>query len=121
MLGVADYGAFVRLRDGVEAIIPSSEIPPGTDLSPGARLRAEVANVDSQDRRITMSLRDVGTSDQAEQFQALSREKQANQATLGDVLKGKLAEKLQAMASRATEDNGPGPGPGESGDAGGAS
>jgi len=119
VLGVAEYGAFVRLRDGVEAIIPSSETPPGTDLNPGAKLRAEVANVDSQDRRITMSLRDVGASDQAEQFQALTREKQANQATLGDVLKGKLAEKLQAMASRATEDDGAGPGSSDGGDTGG--
>jgi len=110
VLGVAEYGAFVRLREGVEAIIPSSETPAGTDLNPGAKLRAEVSNVDSQDRRITMSLRNVGTTDQAEQFQALSREKQSTQATLGDVLKGKLAEKLQAMTSRAAEDDSDGDG-----------
>ncbi len=113
VLGVAEYGAFVRLREGVEAIIPSSEMPPGTDLNAGAKLRAEVSNVDSQDRRITMSLRDVGSTDQAEQFQALTREKTSNQATLGDVLKGKLAEKLQAMTSRVAEDEGAGDGAGD--------
>ncbi|MBN2197426.1 MAG: 30S ribosomal protein S1 [Polyangiaceae bacterium] len=117
VLGVAEYGAFVRLREGVEAIIPTSETPPGTDLTAGTKLRAEVSNVDSQDRRITMSLRNVGSSDQAEQYQALSREKQSNQATLGDVLKGKLAEKLQAIANRAAgeEPSGNGEGGDEAG------
>ncbi len=30
VLSVADYGVFVRIQDGIEAIIPSNEIPAGT-------------------------------------------------------------------------------------------
>ncbi len=100
VLSVAEYGVFVRLRDGVEAIIPSGEIPPGSNLNPGEQVRAEVSNVDSVDRRITMSLRNVGETDKADQLQALNREKASNTATLGDLLKDKLGDKLQAIAGQ---------------------
>jgi small subunit ribosomal protein S1 len=101
VLSTPDYGAFVRIREGIEALIPAGEVPVGTSLKAGDRVKAEVSNVDSQDRRITMSLRNVGVSSQAEQLAALNREKQENKATLGDLLKDKLGEKLQAM--RAAE------------------
>jgi small subunit ribosomal protein S1 len=103
VLSVAEYGVFVRLRDGVEAIIPSGEIPPGSSLNPGEQVRAEVSNVDSVDRRITMSLRNVGETDKADQVQALNREKASNTATLGDLLKNKLGDKLQAIAGQDAE------------------
>jgi small subunit ribosomal protein S1 len=101
VLSTPDYGAFVRIREGIEALIPAGEVPVGTSLKAGDRVKAEVSNVDSQDRRITMSLRNVGVSSQAEQLAALNREKQDTKATLGDLLKDKLGEKLQAM--RAAE------------------
>jgi len=100
VLSVAEYGVFVRLREGVEAIIPSGEIPPGSNLVPGEQVRAEVSNIDSVDRRITMSLRNVGETDKADQLQALNREKASNTATLGDLLKDKLGDKLQAIAGQ---------------------
>jgi small subunit ribosomal protein S1 len=107
VLSVAEYGVFVRLRDGVEAIIPSGEIPPGSNLAPGEQVRAEVSNVDSVDRRITMSLRNVGETDKADQLQALNREKASNTATLGDLLKNKLGDKLQAIAGQEAAPDAP--------------
>jgi small subunit ribosomal protein S1 len=101
ILSTTDFGAFVRISDGIEALIPSNEIPPGSDLHAGETLKAEIMNVDSMDRRITMSLRNVGGSDQAEQVQALNREKQAGRpATLGDLLREKLGEKLSSMVTK---------------------
>jgi small subunit ribosomal protein S1 len=98
ILSTTDFGAFVRISEGIEALIPSNEIPPGSDLHAGETLKAEIMNVDSMDRRITMSLRNVGSSDQAEQVQALNREKQAGRpATLGDLLREKLGEKLSSI------------------------
>ncbi|MGE5786324.1 MAG: 30S ribosomal protein S1 [Myxococcales bacterium] len=111
VLSTTDFGAFVRIVDGIEALIPSGEIPPGSDLRPGEIVKGEIMNVDSVDRRITMSLRNVGSSDQAEQVQALNREKQAGRpATLGDLLREKLGEKLstivpQVVSSESTEKN----------------
>jgi ribosomal protein S1 len=97
VLSVADYGAFVRLAEGIEAIIPANEIPTGVTLRAGEKTRAEVSNIDAMDRRVTMTLRNVGESPQAEQLEALKRE-QGKGATLGDVLKGKLGDKLQSIA-----------------------
>jgi len=90
VLAQTEYGAFVRLADGIEAIIPSGEMPVGTSLSVGEKVKAEVANVDTMDRRLTMSMLNPGASDAAEQLQVLKRESSKG-ATLGDLLKEKLA------------------------------
>ncbi len=107
VLSTTDFGAFVRIVEGIEALIPSGEIPPGSDLRPGEMLKGEIMNVDSVDRRITISLRNVGSSDQAEQVQALNREKQAGRpATLGDLLREKLGEKLSSIVPQVTPGEG---------------
>jgi small subunit ribosomal protein S1 len=98
VLSLTDFGAFVRVSDGIEALIPQSEVPPGTELKVGEIVRAEIMNIDGVDRRITMSLRNVGGSAQAEQVQALNREKVAGRpATLGDLLREKLGDKLSSI------------------------
>src|SRR6478736_3158643 len=90
VLAQTEYGAFVRIADGIEAIIPSGEMPVGTTLSVGEKVKAEVANIDTMDRRLTMTMLAPGTSDAAEQLQVLKRES-GKGATLGDLLKEKLA------------------------------
>jgi len=73
----------VRVAEGIEALIPQSEFPQGVELHVGDLVKAEIMNLDGVDRRITMSLRNVGGSALAEQVQALNREKQAGRpATL---------------------------------------
>jgi small subunit ribosomal protein S1 len=103
VLSSTDYGAFVRVKEGIEALIPSNEIPPGVELTAGQVVKAEVSNIDTMDRRVTMSLRNPGGSPQAEQLQVLKRETSGKTATLGDVLKEKLGDKLQSMAAPAAE------------------
>ncbi len=106
VLAVAEYGAFVRVTEGIEAIIPTGEIPPGSELVAGATVKAEVTNIDSMDRRMTMSLRNVGASAAAEQFQVLNREKTASRtATLGDLLMEKFGDKLHEMATGGSSDD----------------
>jgi len=99
VLSVADYGVFVRVTEGIEAIIPTNEMPDGARPAVGEKLRAEVGNVDSVDRRITMSLRNVGETPAAEQRQVMTREKEGKSATLGDLFKEKFGDQLKAMAS----------------------
>jgi small subunit ribosomal protein S1 len=93
VLSQADFGIFVRIADGIEGLVPSSEIPGNAQISVGGKVRAEVSNVDSIDRRITLTMRNPGESPEADQVQALKREQQGKGATLGDVLK----EKLESM------------------------
>jgi small subunit ribosomal protein S1 len=90
ILSVADYGAFVRLEEGVEGIIPNNDIPASATLSRGDKVKAEVSNVDSMDRRLTLSMRNPGESTVAEHVQVLKRESAGKGATLGDLLKDKL-------------------------------
>ena len=62
----------------------------------GDKVKAEVANIDSMDRRVTLTMRDPGGSAQAEQLQVLKREA-GKGATLGDL----LGAKLQGMTPSA--------------------
>ena len=51
------------------------------------------------DRRLTLSMRDPGTSTQAEHVQVLKRESAGKGATLGDLLKDKLGSIKTTPAS----------------------
>jgi len=99
VLSVPEYGAFVRIVEGIEGMIPSNEIPAGTELTPGMKVKAEVQNLDTVDRRVTLSMRRPGESVEAEHIQVLKRESTGKGATLGDVFKDKLAG-LKAGASQ---------------------
>jgi small subunit ribosomal protein S1 len=103
VLSVVDYGTFVRVVDGIEAIVPSNDIPADTTLKPGDKVKAEVSNIDLMDRRITMTMRNVGESPAAEQVQVMNREKSGKAATLGDLIKEKLGDKLQSVTARAQQ------------------
>ncbi|HTQ05613.1 MAG TPA: 30S ribosomal protein S1 [Polyangiaceae bacterium] len=93
VLSQADFGIFVRIADGIEGLVPSGEIPANAHIAVGDKVRAEISNVDSVDRRITLTMRNPGESPEADQVQALKREQSGKGATLGDVLK----EKLESM------------------------
>lgn len=60
---VIDYGAFVKLEDGVEGLIHISELAEGNFLHPnnvvheGETVRVRVLNIDPQHRRLGLSLR----------------------------------------------------------------
>ncbi len=93
VISVTDFGAFVKIVDGIEGLIPANEIPPSVTLTAGDTVKAEISNVDSMDRRITLTMRNPGESPEAEQLMVMRRESQGKGATLGDVLK----EKLESM------------------------
>ncbi|MCD6304286.1 MAG: S1 RNA-binding domain-containing protein [Planctomycetes bacterium] len=64
---LADFGAFVELEEGVEGLIPISEMSftrrikhPSDVLAEGETTRVRVMKVDPQQRRISLSLKRVG-------------------------------------------------------------
>src|SRR5580700_10429599 len=64
VLSIVDYGVFVRVSDGVEGLIPQNDVVLAKDdagqdipLHEGDEIDAEIANIDSQERRITLSMR----------------------------------------------------------------
>jgi len=86
VISVIDYGVFVRVREGVEGLIPQNELTPGDNedgtpktLKIGDEVSAEIANIDSQDRRITLSMRVGGATPEASS-QAPKAEKRETRA-----------------------------------------
>jgi len=100
---VSEHGIYVSVMPGVDAFIPNGEMTEGANPSRGDKVRAEIANIDSMDRRITMSMRDVGSTPlEAGSSKGSSREQSSSSSsgTLGDLLKQKFGDKLTSMTQQ---------------------
>src|SRR4029079_9154719 len=62
VLSVVDYGVFVKLREGVEGMIRTSDVqePEGGKIKPGDKLKCEVSSIDTIDRRLFLTMKNVG-------------------------------------------------------------
>ncbi len=108
VISVVDYGVFVRIRDGVEAHVPSNELVErkGEDgeakpFEIGDALQAEVANIDTQDRKLTLSMRigEAANQPRAEKRASANPSPKKGDgkpaaSTLGELIKQKLGDKL---------------------------
>jgi small subunit ribosomal protein S1 len=100
---VSEHGIYVSVLPGVDAFIPNGEVADGANLSRGDKVRAEIANIDSMDRRITMSMRDVGSTpnETGGSTKSSSRDQSSSSSgTLGDLLKQKFGDKLSSMTQQ---------------------
>ena len=93
VLSIVDYGVFVQLREGVEGLIPVSEVveEEGKKLRIADKVRCEVSNVDAVDRRLTLTMKDIGMNVQPDAA-AAHVHKPAQASTLGELIKQKLGE-----------------------------
>jgi len=95
VVSVVDYGLFVRLREGVEAFVPKEDLDDaGSKAKAGDKVKVEVTSVDTGDRRLFCSMRNIGAERPA---QPQRRHVEENKAagTLGDLIKEKLGGKLE--------------------------
>lgn len=89
---LATFGAFVELEPGIDGLIHISQLSdrrvanPGEVVSVGDEVRAKVTQVKPEDRRISLSLRDVDTAP-AEAGEAANYQSGDADATIGDALK----------------------------------
>ena len=101
---VSEHGIYVSVLPGVDAFVPNGEIPEGANLNRGDKVRAEIANIDSMDRRITMSMREVGSAPLEAGSgggKGSSRDQSSSSSgTLGDLLKQKFGDKLTSMTQQ---------------------
>jgi small subunit ribosomal protein S1 len=123
VLSVVDYGVFVRVKDGIEALIPQGDLVLPADesgkekqLRPGDELDAEVANIDTQERRLTLSMRkgeatgggsaapETATAKQpaarASKAPKKSASAEAAGGTIGELIKQKLGSKLAGIGEK---------------------
>ncbi|MCL2777639.1 MAG: 30S ribosomal protein S1 [Polyangiaceae bacterium] len=108
VVSVVDYGVFVRIREGVEGLVSSNELVERKDeagtIKPyeiGEAIRAEIANVDSQDRRLTLSMRigeGAASAAKADKQRASAAPKKGEEGpratSIGELIKQKLGDKL---------------------------
>jgi small subunit ribosomal protein S1 len=97
---VADFGAFVKLEDGIEGLIYSSELStervdnPSDIVSEGQEVTALVTRVDPIEQKISLSIRALTDKEQREALKKVAAQQSARQSTtLGDLLAEKLAQK----------------------------
>jgi small subunit ribosomal protein S1 len=103
VVSIVDYGVFVRIREGVEGLVPSNELVEKKNeagevvaFEIGDPINAEIANVDSQDRRLTLSMRIGEASTQAKPEKRASvapkktSDEGAKATSIGELIKQKL-------------------------------
>ncbi len=130
VVSVVDYGVFVHVRDGVEGLIPQNDLVVAKDeagkerqLRAGDELEAEIANIDTQERRITLSMRrgePVATSSSSSSSSSSADAKpaarggskapkksaaaEATGGTIGELIKQKLGSKLAGIGTEKKDD-----------------
>ncbi|MFA4044748.1 MAG: hypothetical protein HZRFUVUK_001548 [Candidatus Fervidibacterota bacterium] len=104
---IVPAGAFVRMPNGIEGIIPISEVSERriskiTDvLSVGQEVEAKVIQVSSAQRRLVLSLRQVAQEEERKQLREMMQRQAPPKVTLGDVLKEALGSGLQQSESES--------------------
>jgi small subunit ribosomal protein S1 len=97
---VTDFGVFVRLEDGIDGLVYSSELAadrietPSEHFSEGQEITALVVKVDAQEQKISLSIRAVNDRAERAALKEIAEQQSATQTTtLGDL----LAEKLKGQ------------------------
>jgi small subunit ribosomal protein S1 len=102
---VAEFGAFVKLEEGIEGLIYSSELStervekPEDVAKVGDAVTALITKVDPVEQKISLSIRALTDREQRQTLKKLASQQSATQTTtLGDLLASKLAEKAEGEA-----------------------
>ena len=101
---VADFGAFVKLEEGIEGLIYSSELSteridnPEEVVQPGQQVTALVTKVDPREQKISLSIRALTDREQRDSLKKLAKQQATSQTTtLGDLLADKMATKAEGQ------------------------
>ncbi|MGH0032312.1 MAG: 30S ribosomal protein S1 [Myxococcota bacterium] len=99
---LADFGAFVKLEEGIEGLIYNSELSedrvdnPSEVVKEGQEVTALVTKIDPLEQKISLSIRALTDREQREALKKVAAQQSAKQTTtLGDLLATKLAEKAE--------------------------
>jgi small subunit ribosomal protein S1 len=97
---VTEFGVFVRLEDGIDGLVYTSELAqeriekPAEVFSEGQEIKALVVKVDPNEQKISLSIRAVNDKAERKALQEIAAQQtQSQTTTLGDLLAEKLAQK----------------------------
>ncbi len=97
---LTDFGAFVEIEEGIEGLIYVSEIAdhriekPADVLKAGDRVRAEILSIEPKERRIGLSIKQLGRSEERANYDSYVGER-SKKTSMGDLLGEKLKGALK--------------------------
>ncbi|XXX74656.1 30S ribosomal protein S1 [Sorangium sp. So ce134] len=100
VVSIVDYGVFVRLREGVEGLISQGDVqePEDGKLKVGDKVRAEISSLDTVDRRLFLTMKNIGMERPAPVQRQQQKRKDDDDkpvaGTIGDLIKEKFGGKL---------------------------
>ncbi|WP_437956105.1 30S ribosomal protein S1 [Sorangium sp. So ce119] len=100
VVSIVDYGVFVRLREGVEGLISQSDVqePEEGKLKVADKVKAEISSLDTVDRRLFLTMKNIGMERPAPVRQQQQKRKDDDDkpvaGTIGDLIKEKFGTKL---------------------------
>ncbi len=104
---ITDFGIFVELEEGIEGLVHVSEISKEKIKTPvgqyevGDTLTAKVMNINTDDRRIGLSIKRLGEDDDQSILEEYVNKSQPAPSSFGAILKENLQEKLNGQAKLA--------------------
>ncbi|MFO0760259.1 MAG: 30S ribosomal protein S1 [Byssovorax sp.] len=113
VVSVVDYGVFVRLREGVEALVSQQDVlePEGTKIKVGDKVKVEVSSLDTIDRRLFVTMKNIGAEKPAPAERpakqkgkgaqsAVADEDKPVAGTIGDLIREKLGGKISELKDK---------------------
>ena len=100
VVGLTNFGAFVKIREGVEGLVHVSQLDdkkvakPEDVVKVGDKVKAVVTKIDPNERRLSLSIKEYKLLKEKEEVKSLleSQTSQGGVFKLGDVLKGVLSK-----------------------------
>ena len=99
---VADFGAFVRLDEGIEGLIYTGELAaepvakPSDVVKEGDRVRAIVTRVDPNEQKISLSIKAIHDQQMRQALaEQAAQQSKSQRSTLGDLLAEKLGRRSE--------------------------
>ncbi len=118
---VTDFGIFVELEEGIEGLVHVSEISkekvktPVGQYNVGDFLNAKVININTEDRRIGLSIKQLEVEDEQSVLEEYVNQMKPAPSSLGEILKENLQEKFNAGGETSEDAGTPENSPEESG------
>ena len=107
VVSITDFGVFVELAEGIEGLIRTSELAaervqnPRDVVDVGQEITAEITQLDTRDRKISLSIRMMQVTDDKADLKAFHKSQGSASSTFGDLLGEKLRNMNQSGAEEA--------------------
>lgn len=103
---LANFGAFIEIEPGLEGMAHVSELSEERIMHPeavvkvGDKVRFEVTNIDTKERKISLSLKALKRREERENLASFKQNQGSSRSSLGDSLNPEIAAKLGLIGKK---------------------